>query len=303
MLMTLAESDEGRMMVAQAGAIPLLVALLEEPTEGEALVVAGCLATLAVHSVSNQEDIILSGGLRNIVGLIHCPWPAAAECALALLANLSASSGNRQKIIRTGILPHLAGLLVGATDNLGSAQEQEQPEDWEMSSSMDPQVVDADPPGRQWPPHLTLPHSAQRHTLVGNIIAVLHNLVVDNGPAMIEIVTAGIAPPLVQVLVAGNEYDQAYALALLRLLLSLPMEDLHVYLASLGLMPALLRLTESETSPEVAQAARAAIAELSPSEATTVAIANAGNVPLMTWELPEALQDMDQDQETDQEEG
>ena len=106
-----------------------------------------------------------------------------------------------------------------------------------------------------------------------------------------------------QVLVAGNEYDQAYALALLRLLLSLPMEDLHVYLASLGLMPALLRLTESETSPEVAQAARAAIAELSPSEATTVAIANAGNVPLMTWELPEALQDMDQDQETDQEEG
>ena len=48
-------------------------------------------------------------------------------------------------------------------------------------------MVDADPPGRQWPPHLTLPHSAQRHTLVGNIIAVLHNLVVDNGPAMIEV--------------------------------------------------------------------------------------------------------------------
>ena len=59
---------------------------------------------------------------------------------LACLAACPASSGNRQKIIRTGILPHLAGLLVGATDNLGSAQEQEQPEDWEMSSSMDPQV-------------------------------------------------------------------------------------------------------------------------------------------------------------------
>eukprot|EP00951_Prasinocladus_malaysianus_P021688 scaffold179912_cov20-Prasinocladus_malaysianus.AAC.1 len=78
-----------RLHVSQAGAISPLVDMLGDPSEMEALMATGCLGVLAANSTSNQEDIVLSGGLTDIAFLMTSPWPAVSECALALMANLA----------------------------------------------------------------------------------------------------------------------------------------------------------------------------------------------------------------------
>jgi hypothetical protein len=88
---------------------------------------------------------------------------------------------------------------------------------------------------------------------------------------------------LVQLLVSGREYDRAYSLALLRLMLSVPDVQLHTYLAGLGLVPALLPLLRGP--PALAAAAAEALRELSASDETNAMVGSSGAHPLLNWAL------------------
>lgn len=90
---------------------------------------------------------------------------------------------------------------------------------------------------------------------------------------------------MVQLLMAGPDYDRAYALALLRLMLSVPDEEVHMYLAGLGLVPALMALAGGDSPPALAAAAQAALCELSPSAETNALVASSGAQPLLAWAL------------------
>jgi len=285
-LMNLAEDAEGKQMIAQMGAIPHLVEMVSSTSEVEALMAAGCLASLAINSASNQEDILLCGGLEHIASLLTCPWPAVVECSLALLSNLAASPSNRPKMVRAGLLGTLSTLLMdavwrevsmGATTPLEAEPLRMTGNEAGASSSDGEQ---GGSPAAQW-----LLGVASPPNLVGYIAAALHNIAFNDHAAILEIVLTGVAPSLVQILVSGQDYDRAYALALLRLLLSVPDEEVHMYLAGLGLVPALLPLMSGDAPPALAAAAQAAMCELSPSEDTNAMVAVSGHRPLLAWAL------------------
>eukprot|EP00951_Prasinocladus_malaysianus_P004621 scaffold32535_cov21-Prasinocladus_malaysianus.AAC.2 len=109
----------------------------------------------------------------------------------------------------------------------------------------------------------------------------------------VQVVLSGVAPHLVQVLLTGQEYNQSYAVALLRVFLTVQDPDVHCYLAGLGLVPALFGILRSDSaSEELRKAAGQALSELLPSEEVSLATARAGNVPLLAWAV---AQGQDQD--------
>ena len=104
-------------LVADAGAIPPLVQLLEDPAMRTRRKAAAALTSLAVSSTKNQNTIANSGSLALLVKLIDEQYSGDVQLyAAGALAELArCNPKNQQAIAKLGCIPKLVKLLVSTS--------------------------------------------------------------------------------------------------------------------------------------------------------------------------------------------
>ena len=101
---------EHRNWIARAGAIPLLVDLLQSGGEG-ARCAAAALANLAWKEPDNKVAIAAAGGIAPLVEVVRSGCADAKEFAALALGNLAHNDDNAVAIAAAGAIPPLVDLL------------------------------------------------------------------------------------------------------------------------------------------------------------------------------------------------
>jgi vacuolar protein 8 len=118
-LLWLAESQTNRVSIADAGAIPLLVSLLDGGSEEVKEQAAGALQMLVKNNLSNQKDIA-----EGLVELLATGSASAQEHVTQLLKNLARDPENRASIAKAGAVPELVRQLErGSPKAMGMAAQ------------------------------------------------------------------------------------------------------------------------------------------------------------------------------------
>ncbi|KAL0664755.1 hypothetical protein Bca4012_101593 [Brassica carinata] len=103
-------SSDNRILIAEAGAIPVLVKLLtSEDVETQEKAVT-CVLNLSIYE-SNKELIMLAGAVTSIVQVLRAGTEEAKENAAATLFSLSLADENKIIIGASGAIPALVNLL------------------------------------------------------------------------------------------------------------------------------------------------------------------------------------------------
>ena len=105
-LSALAVLADNRVAVAQAGGIPLLVALLDGATDEAKEEAANALQTLVLQNASNQLAIV-----NEAVAMLKTGSPMGQEHVTKLLRNLAQDPENRSAIAKAGAVPELVRQL------------------------------------------------------------------------------------------------------------------------------------------------------------------------------------------------
>ena len=98
-------------MIAQAGGIKPLVALLKEGSANGQRDACGALANIARGSTEYQQKVVDAGGVTSMAALLRNGDASAAEQAAAGLASISQCVGAQKLIISSGAVPPLVNLL------------------------------------------------------------------------------------------------------------------------------------------------------------------------------------------------
>ncbi|KOO28606.1 vacuolar protein 8 [Chrysochromulina tobinii] len=98
-------------MIAQAGGIKPLVALLKEGSANGQRDACGALANIARGRTEYQQKVVDAGGVTSMAALLRNGDASAAEQAAAGLASISQCVGAQKLIISSGAVPPLVNLL------------------------------------------------------------------------------------------------------------------------------------------------------------------------------------------------
>ncbi|KFK44389.1 hypothetical protein AALP_AA1G251200 [Arabis alpina] len=107
-------STDNRILIAEAGAIPVLVNLLtseDVPTQENAIT---CVLNLSIYD-NNKELIMFAGAVTSIVQVLRAGTMEARENAAAALFSLSLADENKIIIGGSGAIPALVDLLENGT--------------------------------------------------------------------------------------------------------------------------------------------------------------------------------------------
>ena len=102
-------AKDGKVAIAQAGAIPHLVALLESGDADGKASAAGALMNLA--SKDGMVAIAQNGGIPHLVALLESGNANGKYYAAGALMNLASNADIRVAIAQAGAIPHLVALL------------------------------------------------------------------------------------------------------------------------------------------------------------------------------------------------
>nr|DAD32018.1 TPA_asm: hypothetical protein HUJ06_010869 [Nelumbo nucifera] len=107
-------STDNRMLIAEAGAIPVLVNLLTTEDVKTQENVVTCILNLSIYE-NNKELIMLAGAIPSIVQVLRVGSMEARENAAATLFSLSLTDENKIIIGSSGAIPALVELLLNGS--------------------------------------------------------------------------------------------------------------------------------------------------------------------------------------------
>lgn len=107
-------STDNRIMIAEAGAIPVLVNLLTSEDAATQENAITCLLNLSIYD-NNKELIMFAGAVTSIVQVLRAGTMEARENAAATLFSLSLADENKIIIGGSGAIPALVDLLENGT--------------------------------------------------------------------------------------------------------------------------------------------------------------------------------------------
>jgi len=202
-------SDTARDAIREAGAIPLLVALLHAGAESEAAEnAAGALGSLADDNRTNQDAIREAGAIPPLVALLHAGAESdaakIAACALWILARYNRT--NQDAIREAGAIPPLVALLHAGAES--EAAESAAGALWILAGN-NRTNRDAIREAGAIPPLVALLHAGAESEAAENAAGALGNLAYNNPTNQGAIREAGAIPLLVALLHAGAESEAA----------------------------------------------------------------------------------------------
>ena len=131
-----ANNADNKVMVAAAGAIPPLVALLRSSSACVQRSASGALRNLSFND-DNRIKVAAAGAIPPLVALLRSSSTGVQEQAAGALTNLSANNDNQVKVAAAGAIPPLVALLSSSS---AGVQEQAARALTNLSANNDNQV-------------------------------------------------------------------------------------------------------------------------------------------------------------------
>ena len=110
-------SEENAVLIASAGGIAPLVALLKIGSAVAQMHACGALAAIALKRAEYQEEIVAGDGLQPITTALRIGNAALQQQAVSLLSSVSTLRTTQDAIIKANVIPTLIALLKGSASN------------------------------------------------------------------------------------------------------------------------------------------------------------------------------------------
>ncbi|KAJ8599422.1 hypothetical protein CTAYLR_008006 [Chrysophaeum taylorii] len=271
-LSQLACNDENKKTIAKAGAIPVLVKLVEGGNDNDAARewAAGTLQDLAVND-ENKISIANAGAIPVLVKLAKDGTDGAKTRATGALLNLACNSENQIAIANAGAIPVLIELAEGGND---AARENAAGAMGNLAVNAENQIAIAKAGAIPVLVKLTKDGNDAARKNAPGALAYL----AVNAENKIAIAKAGAIPVLVKVARDGDEEARENAAAALS---NLALNDENkIAIAKAGAIPVLVKLAR-DGNEEARMNAAAALLDLACNSENKIAIAKAGAIPVL----------------------
>ena len=111
------QTEENAELIALAGGIVPLVALVQAGSPKAQTHACAALAVMASKDSRYAEEIVTAGGLAPITNAVRTGDAAVQQHAVSLLSSVSRLISTQQSIIKAGVIPTLVALLKGSASN------------------------------------------------------------------------------------------------------------------------------------------------------------------------------------------